>query len=333
MKEFKTVDGVFVKSNNSTWQIFNRYTYGLIFLTVYNLIYNLILGETRYVLSYLKTLGIVIVLTILIGYGINIVFKKKKFKNFVIEESLFPLALILSYFLVDLNILLCFGSILMTLLIKTFFKRINLSAVLFGILGIYIYRYFSGNLITPLTNLGRLGFTGNYDEIVKNYGSILDYLLGKVYLSPLVLILIFGYLFYRKSIKYNLVITYNLTIFGLFLVFGLFNGMNIWYAFFQLVCGNVIFFSIFCLSDYMASPTIGSGQILYGFIIGILTVILRFIIPEVDVIVAQIVGIFMVKWVDKFSVKLKYQDNIRGITIISSIILSIFTCVILSIIF
>lgn len=333
MREFKTVDRVFVKVNNNSQQIFNRYTYGLIFLTLYNLIYNLILGETSYVISYLKTLLIVIVLTILIGYVINIIYNRKSFKKAIIKDNLLSVGLILSYFLVDSNILLCFGSILITLIIKTYFKKINLSVVLFGILGIYIYKYFSGNLMTPLINLGRLGYIGSYNEIVKSYGSILDYLLGKIYLSPVILILIFGYLFYRKSIKYNLVITYNLTIFGFFLIFGLFNGMSIWYAFFQLACGNVIFFSIFCLSDYMMSPTIGEGQILYGFILGLLTVILRFIMPEVAVVVALIIGIFMVKWIDNFSIKLKYQDNIQKITIILGGIISILMFVVLSIIF
>ena len=88
---------------------------------------------------------------------------------------------------------------------------------------------------------------------------------------------------YKKSIKYNIVASYILTITITMLSFGLLNNMNIWYWFFQLTSGNLLFLIVFLGTDYSNTPTTGEGQFLYGVILGIITSILRFIIPELSV--------------------------------------------------
>ena len=74
------------------------------------------------------------------------------------------------------------------------------------------------------------------------------------------------------------------------LTIGLLNNMNIWYLFFQLTTGNLLFLSVFILPDYRTTPTTGEGQIIYGIILGLITSILRFIIPELSVVITLILG-------------------------------------------
>ena len=63
----------------------------------------------------------------------------------------------------------------------------------------------------------------------------------KLMIIPLVSILSFIYLFLKKSIKYNIVFSYILTFIFIMLPFGLLNNMNIWYLFFQITTGNILF--------------------------------------------------------------------------------------------
>ena len=78
--------------------------------------------------------------------------------------------------------------------------------------------------------------------------------------------------------------------------------MNIWYVFFQLTTGNILFLTVFLLPDYPSTPTTGEGQIIYGILLGIITSILRFIIPELSVVLTLILGpLLLTKIINKIS--------------------------------
>ena len=194
---------------------------------------------------------------------------------------------------------------------KNILKNTITSSSLYGILFIILVSYFTNNLDTPLTNLTDLGYVGTYDSIIKEYGTILSYSLGlKYYLSPALAIMSFLYLLHKKSIKYNIVFSYILTFIITMLSFGLLNNMNIWYLFLQITTGNILFLAVFCLSDYPTTPTTSEAQIIYGIILGIMTSMLRFIIPELSVVLPIILGsLFLTKLLDSISYKLKYNQK------------------------
>jgi len=290
MKEFIVKNQTFVKSKNNTSKILNRYTYALVIFSVLTILYNLIFNNIEYGISVFKSILLSFMLTYIVDYFLNLVNKKYELKILFTEDNIIPISIIIGLFGINTNILVISISILITLIMKRLSKNIGISSSLYGILIIILYKYFQNDLITPRTNLKELGYINSYQSIVKSNGTLIEYLFGKNYLSPVLSIIMFIYLFYKKSIKYNLVISYIGTFSLLMLIIGLIFKMNIWYCFFHLTTGNILFLSIFALTDYKITPEISYGQVVYGIILGTITVFLRFIIPELSVVSALILG-------------------------------------------
>ncbi|MBQ8218902.1 MAG: RnfABCDGE type electron transport complex subunit D [Bacilli bacterium] len=330
---FNTPSKTFVKSSNSINKFNNNYLYTLIIFLLYIILYNLLIKENIIVLSILKTLSISILTSIFIYYIVKLITKDKLKKDMTINY-LISISIIITLFSYKEKIIITIIATIISLIIKKIHKNINLSATLYGILFIYLYKYISNDLITPLTNLTNYNYVGTYQEIIKSNGTILSYLLGINYLSPILSIIIFFYLFYKKSIKYSLYFSYILTFSSIMLLFGLFNNMNVYYLFFELTTGNILFLSTYLLTDMIITPTISKGQIIYGIILGIITSILRFIIPELSVIITLIIGpILLTKYIDKLSIKYKYNEKYYLNTLIICFIVIIITIISLSIIF
>ena len=344
MKEFKKVNKIFIKSSNTTNKIFNRYLYCLIPFLLLIIIYNLIWGSIDIILSLLVSTIISIITCSFIQY-IFIIIKKDKNNNklskikdiisrILLEEYILAISIILGLFSINTNIPIIIISSVITIIIKNIFTTKIFSATLYGLLVILVFKQFNNILDTPLTNLANLSYIDTFDNIVLSYGSILDYVLGlnPYYLSPILSIISYIYLFYKKSIKYNIVFSYILTISFIMLIFGMFNDMNIWYLLFQLTTGNLLFLSVFCLTDYKDTPTTEEGKILYGIILGLITSILRFIIPELSVIIPLILGpILLTKLINKISFKLRYNKKYYYIVLSISILSVIITSIIINI--
>ena len=334
MKEFKKVNKVFIKSNNTVNKIFNRYLFSLIPYIILILIYNLIWGTKLEIINLLKSISLSLIISIIVQYIFNIIKKEKNISNIFLDNSIITISIILGLFSINSSILVIVLGSLITIIIKNIYKSINISSSLYGILFILLSKYYLNDLNTPLYNLYNLSYVDTFNNIVKPYGSILNYTLGLTtgYLSPILSILVFIYLFHKKSIKYNIIFSYILTFSFIMLSFGLLNNMNIWYLFFQLTTGNILFLSVFCLTDYPNTPTTGEGQIIYGIILGIITSILRFIIPELSVVISLIIGpILLTKFINKISFKLKYNKKYYYTIISISIILTIITSITLNI--
>ena len=209
--------------------------------------------------------------------------------------------------------------------------HIRLYIIIKKINGIKVYKYLLNIFDTVLFD-----FINTYDNIITPYGNIIEYILGitKYYLSPILSIIAFIYLFHKKSIKYNIVFSYILIFIFVMLIIGLFNDMNIWYLVFQLTTGNILFLLIFTGVEYINTPTTEEGQIIYGIILGLITSILRFIIPELSVVIPFIIGpLLLTKLLNKISYKLKYNRvyyySIITICIVSVIISTIIINIIL----
>jgi len=333
MKEFKVVSKTFIKSKNSISKILLNYTLSLLMFIILIIIYNLIKGNINLVLNLLLSLLVTTISSIVFEYIINLISKEKDIKLIFTTDNIIPISLILGLFTPNINIIITIISVLITLIIRKLYKGINISSTLYGILFILLYKYYKFDLVTPLINLKNLNYIGTYEEIIKSNGSLLTYILGSHYLSPLISIISFIYLFIKKSIKYNLFISYILTISIMLLIVGIFNNMNIWYLFFHITTGSLLFLSVYCLTDYRITPQTSEGQILYGIILGIITTILRFIIPELSVIISLIIGpLILTKIIEKLSPKLKYNQKTNIIYLTSSIIIALITTTIITII-
>lgn len=331
MKEFKKVNKVFKKSNNSTNKIFNRYLFCLIPFILIHILYNIIVKDYNEIIFLLKSIILSIIICIVTEYVINFKKNKTTIKSIVLEDNILTIAIILGLFSIHSNIIIIIISSIVSIIIKKYNKNAFISSSLYGILIILITNYFL-KVDTPLFNLSKLTYIGTFNEIVTKYGNIFKYIIyNQYYLSPLISLLIFIYLFNKKSIKYNLIISYIFSFTLIMLFIGIFNGMNIWYLYFQLTTGNILFLAIYGLADYPNSPITTEGQIIYGIIIAIITSILRFIIPELSAIISIILGqIFLVKYIDKLSIKLKYNKRLYQFLLIVSIITAILIILIIS---
>ena len=307
MKEFKKVDKIFIRSNNSTTKIFNRYLGCLIAFFLLTFAYNLLSGNSVIAFNLLKSTLLSLLISMVVGIIFNCIKKDRSFFELLFKDNILSIAIILGLCSFGASYVMIIIASIISIIVRKSFKNITLSASLYGILIILLSLMITNRMDTPLTNLGDLLYVGTYDSVVLFYGKIYSYLFGVgYYLSPIFALIIFIYLFYKKSIKYNIVVTYILTFSVIMLLFGMFNDMNIWYLFFQLCTGNILFLTVFCLVDYPNTPITTEGQVIYGISLGIISSILRFIVPELAIVLTLILGpLILTRVIDNISVKLK----------------------------
>ena len=213
MNEYEVVNKTYVKSNNHSSIIMARYTYSLIVFTILSLIINLFIGNKDLVFASFKSIGISLVISSVITYLINLTRKKYNFLDIFVKDNTILIALIMGLFGINTNTYILTLAIIITLLIKQFSKNINISSVLYGILIILLYNHYVGSINNPLIMLKELNYDVEAMQIIKDGGGILNYLFGINYLSPVLAVIMFIYLFYKKGIKYNIVIYYILSLF------------------------------------------------------------------------------------------------------------------------
>ena len=295
MNEYIINNKVHVKSKNKTNIIINRYFYSLIAFIPLTIIIYLIFGKNILIYQLVRSLLLSFIITSILTYIINIITKDNKLIDIYKKDNVHIISLIIGLFGQNTNIIVLSIAILVTILIKKINKNINLSSILYGLLIITIYKNFN-NIITINTLF----------NIELNKEIIIDYLIGVDYINPILSIIIFIYLFYKKSIKYSIFISYISTIFIITLIIGIFNNMHIVLPFIILASNSIIFLSIYALTDFKATPTINETQIIYGIILGIITIIIMFIIYQLSVIIPMILGpIFLTKYLDNKSYKIK----------------------------
>ena len=186
---------VYVKSTNNSHIIIARYTYTLIAFAILSVIINLIIGNKLLVLSFIKSSLISLIVTSFISYIINITKKKYNVLDIYIKDNTIAIAIILALFAIKTNIYILIIASIVTTIIKAFSKNINLSSTLYGILIIIIYNTYILNIDTPLTIISNQTFK----ELLNYSGGVINTLFSIEYLSPVLSLVMFIYLFYKKG--------------------------------------------------------------------------------------------------------------------------------------
>ena len=135
---------------------------------------------------------------------------------------------------------------------------------------------------TPLTNASMVSGIGNYEQLVKPYGNLSDFLIGTIpgslaETSALLCIVAFIYLTATGTIKWRIPLVYVTTVFLITFGIGRLLGQGIYYPLFHLLSGGLMFGAVFMTTDPVTSAVTPVGQILQGFLLGIITVIFRFV--------------------------------------------------------
>lgn len=314
MSEFKTYNKTYIKSNNSIRKINLNYIYSLLFIFLYYLIY-----------EYIKNNDLIILIKGIFSIGIGtfiwwILNSKKKILEIIIDDNILAISLILSLLFYKYSYITLVIAIISSLVFKKIYKNIELSSALIGLFIGYIYVYFFEYPITTL-------------ELEMGRDNIICLLKGDYYISTIVSLIAFLYLFNKKSIKYNLFISYGITIFLITLIYSIFNSLGLEYFLITILSNNILFYGVYILCDSKTSPVIAEGQILYGIIMGIICGILLNINSFLGIIIALILGVFVFsKLIDNFSIKMRYDKNTRkiimGVMVLMIIISSIMMIII-----
>ena len=130
-----------------------------------------------------------------------------------------------------------------------------------------------GGIYDPANMTSSLGMLLNND--MYSLGDLFLGIVPGVVGSALVLLGILGYLIYKKAINY---ITPAVTI-GSFLVtaliIGLVNDYDISFSIYQLFSGAFLFVVIFVITDPITTPIPLKGKIIFGVVVGALTMFIR----------------------------------------------------------
>ena len=292
MNEYLVTNKVYIKSNNKSSLILNRYFYSLLIYIFLTIIGYLIFKKYDLVLSLLKSLTLSFIISSILGYIINVIYKDSNFLNIYKKDNIHTISLLIGVFGVNTNIIVLSISILIAIIAKKLNKNLNLSSALYAIVIILTYKYLNHELL--LLDMNNI-------ELNKD----LVY-----YIDPILSLLMFSYLFYKKSIKYNIFIYYIITVFLIMLGVGILTGMHITLPFIVLSSNSIIFLSVYTLTDYMMTPTINETGRVYGIVIGIITSILTFIIYPLSIVIPFIICPYLLtKKLDNNSYKFKYKKK------------------------
>jgi len=347
--------GPFIKSNNTTKKMMMHVIIALTPIIIFTFVKN---GIIPYSKGYINILGlfyplIFILISTLATFTFETIYsyiflrKKHNFKELIKNSySIFP-GLFLSLIL-PINtpiIILIIGSFMSSIIAKMLFGGfgnnifnpalvgrlfiITMYAIVIGNSGGYLNSYELDTISssTPLTNLSTISGIGTYNEIVKPYGSLMDFFIGTIpgavgETSALLCLLAFIYLTIFKVIKWKIPVVYILTVFSITYVIGGMNDLGIWYPLFHIFSGGLMFGAIFMATDPVTSPVTPIGQVLYGLFLGILTVIFRFLTPFPEGVLTSILTMNMfVMILDKIGAIARFNFKITLIPFVIAWIL------------
>jgi Na+-translocating ferredoxin:NAD+ oxidoreductase subunit D len=143
---------------------------------------------------------------------------------------------------------------------------------------------FSLDAVTSATPLGILkdGLRNgeSVDSLMTQMPSYTDFFFGLQSgslgeMSAFALLLGLGYMLYRKIITWHTPVSMLVTVFALSGIFWLINPEKFASPIFHLLTGGVMLGAVFMATDYVTSPFTHRGMLLFGFGIGLLTVLIR----------------------------------------------------------
>lgn len=332
---FKEKLGPFLSSKNDTKKIMLTLVLSLVPICLFTIYKNGIIPYLHDVSNLLDIFRIVLFLilgpvtTYTTEYVYSKLFLKDKKDYFINSYSFIP-GLFLSL-LLPVNtpfIYLIFGGIISIVIGKMLFGGFGQNVFNPALIGyLFIMNSYSSKFTflnnyevdtitsaTPLSNLNLVNEI-TYDTVVKPFGSLWDFFIGTIpgsmgETSAILCLIAMIFLIFRKVIKWRIPITYIGTVFITTLIISLTNDIGIWYPFFHILSGGLLFGAIFMATDPVTSPTTKNGQIIYGISLGILTVVLRLLTNNPEGVCISILTMNMLVFiVEKISVNVSYKKK------------------------
>lgn len=344
MKEFKVDKGPHIKSNFNTSKMMRHLLIALLPIIIFSIYKNGYLPYSNgYGTSYdaFKPLILIItgIFTSLISEILFIKFIMKKDNIHLKEHLKYSYAIFPGLFLaliVPINTpisIMIIGSIFATIIGKMLFGGFGYNIFNPALTG---YLFISSTYLstitnlggylnkmevdvisgaTPLSNLQTLNHINTYDKIVSSFGSLKDFFLGFIpgsigETSALLCFIGLIYLIITKTIKWKIPVIYISTVFVLTGFIGLYNGLGIWYPLFHILSGGLMFGAVFMATDPVTSPTTPFGQIIYALLLGLFTVVFRFLTSYPEGVLTSILTLNMLVFViDRIGIKARFSKK------------------------
>ena len=360
MKKFKVRKGNFMKSKNSTSSMMYNLLVCLIpfiiFATYKNGIYPVINGYGNLYLVFKPLLYVMIAsfVCIVTEYLYYLVVKKeKKSINYLFSESFAIIPGVFIGLIIPINTpiwLIILGSAIASLskLLMGGFGKNTLNPALVGSLFIIvIFSSLTGGYMnpleadtisgaTPLSNMTASSYVITYDNLVRPYGSLLSFFFGNIpgaigETSSLLCLLSFIYLLLNKVIKWRIPVSYVSTVIIISLIMCLTKDIGLWFILFNVLSGGLLFGAVFMATDPVTSPISHFGQVIAGILLGILTMVIRYLtsFPEGVLISILIVNIITIA-INYFSIKLFNKNYIKLIILVVSVLAVILSSFVIS---
>ena len=352
MKEFKVRSGNFLKSSNSTSNMMYTILVVLIPFIIFSIykngIYPIIKGYGNLYLVFKPLIfaSVASLFCIVTEYLYYYIKKDKRSFYKLFSESYAIIPGIFLSLIIPINTpiwLVIIGSIIASLskvlmgglgknklnpaLVGSLFITVIFSSLTGGYLNPYEVDVVSS--ATPLTNMTASGYLVTYDNLVKPYGSLFNFLFGNIpgaigETCSLLCIIAFIYLIYKKIIKWRIPTSYIGSVTIISIIICLTKGIGIWFILFNILSGGLLFGAVFMATDPVTTPITRRGQVISGILMGIITMGIRYLtpLPEgvlISILIVNIITIF----INKLSVKLYDKKNIGNIILIGIILLCI----------
>ena len=301
-------NNVYVRSKKSIKNISITRLLCLLPLIIYGLYKN---GIYLYINHYTTIIGlfkplIYIIIGGIIGALVNIIYEKVIKRR---EDSLFDM--VFSSFHVEYGILLgCITSINTNIIIFTI-----------SVLGIFILSKFIKNRVNVMSIvfiliyllqvniLGSYSFLNAYDTSRVFTFDFMDYMVGRgqggIATTHIILLIIslIGISITNNN-KSNITLS---SILGLFVVFGVYSIINKVPLGSIILNNNYMFVCVYILTDYVTSSYTLKGEVIYGLLFSVLTLLFYFINPYLAPFISVVITSLLNNLIDRIANKLTKQ--------------------------
>jgi len=130
---------------------------------------------------------------------------------------------------------------------------------------------------TPLADLANSGYLAYSTNLWDAFFGFIPGSIGET--SAVLIIIAFIYLSVKKVIDYKVPLIFVGTVFLGTLIISAVNGIGFDYAVFNVLTGGLLFGAVFMATDPVTSPTTPAGNIIYAIMLGLLTLLFRFLSP------------------------------------------------------
>jgi len=189
---------------------------------------------------------------------------------------------------------------------------------------------------TPIANMKASENLITYDNLVRPYGNLFDFFFGNIpggvgVTSSFLAVIALIYLIYKKIIKWRIAVSYIFSVVIISLMICLNKDIGLWFILFNLLSEGLLFIAVLVATDPVTSPISHFGQVVGGIILGIFTMIFRYLTPLPEsVLISILIYNLITLLINYLTIKLYDKSNIKKIILISIIFLSILSSFIIS---